>query len=1173
MTFSGEPTSCGFRLFALLVLLAASLNVSIWAQNAARLSGDVVDSTNAIVSGAHVRLVNEETNQVRSTLSNGSGLYLFPEIQPGRYRLEVSLEGFKRFVSTGLKIEVDQQARLDVVLAVGAVEQTVTVDASNDILDTDNGSMSEVVQGRQVEDMPLNVRNTMDLLGLVPGVVPQGGTGGPAIGNNAQYNTNQGVWGNYQIAGSLPGNSSTLIDGISDQEPYLQNYTVVNPTQDSVQEFRVDSNASAEFGGFNGGVISMTTRSGTNRFHGTAYEYLRNKVLNQNYFFDQKNGIAKPQFTQNQYGLAVGGAAIKNKTFFFFSWEAFSQRTAQPETLTVPTALMRTGNFSEVSNPIYDPCGGTVTAGQGCPNYSGPRTPIPGNVIPTQLIDPTAEALLNYWPAPQLTGIVNNYLTNAASGSNSNEYVARVDHNLTQSQHLFFRYTDMRPNGPAVDPFHTHTGTEYSNNLGIQAVLGYTWTINTKTLFDARLAWIRSDFVYTPDNPFSTSLSQLGPNWSSIESQFEFLQTPPVTISGGYTSTDVIEPMDGAQTHHMEDGVASASLTRIQGANTLKFGGSYRKGHRFPALVIGNESGSFSFDNGFTAATPNSTGTSGYGFASFMMGYASGGSWGYTNPVDEILSSWAIYGTDIVQIRRLTLNLGLRWDQPGATKEGKNLDGVLLLNAPDPLGSIVNPVTQESQQLTGQYTLVDTAAYPSVYERYRQWDILSPRFGFAYDVGHNTSIRGGLGIFFLPSGISGLGPRSAPSNTSTTTMAASLNGGLTPNAVLSDPLKGTTFIYPIDRNVSELSSLEGQDFGATLPNLAFAYSEQWNLNIQHKFGTNAVAQLGYDGQRGLHLEQLFPSEDQIPDQYDSLGSALLNPVANPFYGVLPAGSGPLAGPTVPLGQLLRPYPQYEGLGANFDMKRPLSYNALLASFQERFKGGGTLLASYSFQKQLSSTDSTFGFFADQQWGFPQDWTNPRGDYSETSFDIPNRLVVSYVTDLPFGRGKRYLNSLNGVGDKVISGWGINGISTFQSGFPLYLQALPTVLSTNFGAGSPRPNVTPGCKKSVGGSAGSRLSEWFNTGCFSQPSAYGFGKESRTDPHVRSQGRDNWDFAATKTTSIHEALSLEFNAEFFNLFNRTEFSIPGATVGTPTFGVVSGQSNEPRLIQFALRLRY
>jgi len=328
-----------------------------------------------------------------------------------------------------------------------------------------------------------------------------------------------------------------------------------------------------------------------------------------------------------------------------------------------------------------------------------------------------------------------------------------------------------------------------------------------------------------------------------------------------------------------------------------------------------------------------------------------------------------------------------------------------------------------------------------------------------------------------------------------------------------------------------------------------------------------LVEAAYAGSRGVHLMQSSQQVDQLPDQYLSLGARLQQQVTNPFYGLISTGT--LASPTVAQGQLLRPYPQYNGVSIIGTANGNTIYHALHMKLEKRFRAGGTVLAAYTWSKIISDTDTLTGWL--DATGTFQDFNNRRAERSLLGTDVPQHLVVSYVLDLPVGKGKTFLGNVSGFAGKLVSGWGLNGVSTFQTGFPLGLTT-STNLTNSFGGGS-RPNVVYGCHASISGSAQSRLSQWFNTSCFTAPPAFTFGNESRLDPTLRAHGINNWDFALFKTTQFKERVGLQFRTEVFNLFNRVQFGTPNLAVGNPSFGVISSQANNPRLIQFALRLLY
>lgn len=1159
------------RIYSLGLLLA-SLTFTAWAQDAATIHGLVTDPSGAVVGGATVTASSLDNRAVRSTLTNASGLYAIPQLPPGQYELRAERAGFQTVVRNNVNLTTGETANIDFALQLGAANVTVNVAADTQLLDTAGSSLSTVVQGRQIEQMPLNGRNVLNLVTLVPGVIPQGSSQGSPVGNqNGGAFSQPGGIGNYQIGGGFAGQSVIYIDGAPDNMLLQNNYVSLDPSQDSIQEFRVETNnVSARFGGFNGGVINMTTHSGSNQFHGTVYEFIRNKVLNGNNFFNNRNHIPRPAFTQNQYGASVGGPIVKNKAFAFINWENFSLREGEPLVLTVPTQLMREGNFSEQPNPIYDPCGGTVAAGgQGCPAYTGPRTPFPGKQIPLTRFDPTAAIMLNFFPPPNLPGYVNNYAINSTIGGNYTQATGRVDGNLTENQRLFARYTWWHLNNPPNDPFHNGTGDPAQNNRSQQAVLGYTYAINPTTVLDVRLSWLYLHYYLTDQEGIDEA--QFGPAWAALGQQMEFHILPEPNITGGYTNSTILASRN-FQEHNFEDSTAFASITHIIGRHNVEFGGEFRTGKRFPALNVFNGSGQFFFNNGLTAETLAAQGSTGYGLASFVLGYAGSGSIGENQPVDHLLTAQGYYLLDNYQLsKKLQLNLGLRWDSPGAIRERNNLDSVFLPGLADPLGSFVNPIRGTQQQLVGQVVLVDSPQYPSRYERKQDAGLFSPRMGFAYALNPTRVVRGGYGISFTRTIGTDVGPRLSPINQATTTMVTSLNGGVTPANTLSDPFPDTTLNKPAGRNQAALSRLtEGLGFNQMVPFQPWSYAQSWNLSLQQEFSRSSVFTLSYAGSAGIHLSRNGGYNlNQLPDQYDSLGSQLLTATANPIAGRV---TGALNNPTVPLGQLLVPFPQFQGIAAAQTFAGQSNYHALQSSFQQRLGAGGTFLASYTWSKFIDNVDSLSSGFLDPQIGVSQDYTDLKADRSESSFGAPHRFVGSYVVDLPVGRGKRFLQSPGAVTDKLVSGWQVNGITTFQQGYPVPIIAQGTVLQSSFYAGAPRPNIVPGCAKGIGGAQQAKLARWFNTSCFTQPSGYGFGNEPRTDSQVRDSGIDNYDFALMKTTPLFtERVRFQFTTEVFNLFNRVQFGPPGAQLGTGSFGVVSSQYNQPRLIQFAGRI--
>lgn len=1141
--------------------------------------GTVTDQSQAVIAGAHVTLTNTGTADVRSDQTDANGNYQFVNLVPGEYRIDIDNPGFKHLTHDQVQVQVQAAVRINAALELGAVGQTVEVTGQAALLQTETSSLSQVVEGRTVQEMPLNGRNVLNLVALVPGVVAQGGS----LGNPT--NQNISAWGNYQIGGGFGNQSATFLDGAPLNTAYNNAVDLV-PTQDSIQEFRVQTNnLGPEFSRFAGGVINMTTKSGTNDFHGTAYEFLRNKVLNSNTFFNNRSGIATPAFTQNQFGADLGGRAIKDKTFFFVSYEGFRLRQGNSILTSVPTAAMRNGDFSNLRNssgaliPIYDPlttCGylGNPACASG---QQVLRTPFANNMIPLSRFDPTAQILKSLWALPNLPGQqftnVNNYAINAPQGGNNDEFNGRFDQIVSDKQRVFGRYTRWTDLNLPVDGYAAaqkaaglpQTGTTVDWQT-VQAVLGDTYTFTPNTVADVRLSLLRFTYNSVPQSFGISTLTQFG--WpASLNNVETWNQLPYPTVQG---FPDFGQEVTGITANNVF--TFAPSLVHIKGRHTIKAGMDLRVS-QFNFGKSNQAGGVFNFDNIFTSANPVAPGSSGYGFASFLLGYgATGQLSGVTGSpnglqTDALTASQfkyqGYYVADTFQAaKRLTLNYGIRWDIPGAYTERYNRATFLLPNAVSPLAQ------QTGLPVTGELGLVDTPQSPGGRGiTVNHWKLFAPRLGLAYRLTDKTVIRTGYGIFFLPSDLYfSSAPWSSPINMITTPWVSTLNGGYTPYATLSNPFPNG-ILQPPGRNANYQSLLYGTSVSSPIADQRYPYVQQWNFNIERQITDTLMVEVAYAGSRGVHLIAASGQLNQLPDQDLALGKNLQQQVPNPFYGLISTGT--LAQPTVQQGQLLLPFPQYTSVSATTPSNRDSTYHSMQMKMEKRFHGGGTVLVAYTWAKIIGDTETVTSWL--DPTGTIQDYNNLRLERSLSGSDVPQHVVISYVNDLPIGKGHRLLGNVSGVADKVVSGWGINGVTTFQAGTPLGFSSA-TNITGSYNGGS-RPNVIAGCDKSISGSATSRLNEWFNTACFTATPAFTLGSEGRFDPNLRTQGIDNWDFAVFKTTSITERIRLQFRTEFFNLFNRVQFAPPGLTQGNPSFAVVSSQANSPRLIQFALRTSF
>jgi outer membrane receptor protein involved in Fe transport len=1131
--------------------------------------GSVTDQSGAVVPGAQVSLKNTSTNATQTATTSASGTYSFVNLNPGSYSVTVSKTGFQSFTQNAVDVQIGGATRVNTTLPVGGAGETITVTAAPAQLQTDSPSLGGVVEGQQVVESPLNGRNVNNLLDFVPGVIPGGGTQGSTMANGGSGNFQAGgqtqaiAYGNYQIGGGFSGQSLFFIDGVGSNIAENNVNTLV-PTQDAVQEFRVSTNdVSAEFGGFAGGVVQISTKSGSNDFHGNAYEYFRNTALDANDWFSNHTGLGKSPLHQNQYGANLGGPILRNKVFFFFSWEHESLISASPINATVPTTAELNGNFAGDPQIIFDP-----TTGK----------PFPGNIIPSNRIDPTALTILKL-ETPNESRVTQkpyttNFFASAPIEGYQDQYNARVDLNPTQNDSIFARYTYWNPHNGDSDPFGTKTGAGPTGNYTQQGVLGENHVFNPTTIAELRLSYLENyNFQYPLSNGFDMSL--ISPNYGKIQSESQNKQglLPGLGIQGYGIGAELSQ----LYWNNNVWGI-SGSITKILGKHTIKTGAQWRQ-------VLwenyGNSQGLGMGASPFYTAASATDAVDGNALASFLLGIPSNAGISSVGTWHAFLHNYAFYVTDTFQAtKNLTVNAGLRWEQPGAYSEENDLDTVLQPNASVSIGgvnSIKNPVTGMSVPLTGQLAFVNSPQYPSRREEDLHWLLFSPRLGFAYRLTPQTVVRSGYGISYLPAELTADSPGNSPINSAGTSISNTVGQPLL--TTVDNPLPNGINL-PSGRTQAGLDAALGLGIGGRIPNQAYGYAQQWNLAVERELDSKSTVTVAYAGAKGTHLvlsggfTGTGLNLNQLPDTYHSLGSALLTQVQNPFYGVLPAGTT-FGAPTIAEGYLLSPHPQYQSVNQVVPRYGNSTYNALQASYSRHFSHGGILQAAYTWAKLLSDTDNTSSF-QDGQGGLGtiQDNTNLKAEKSVSLQDVAQNLVINYGLDLPFGRGEMYLSNIHGVTDAFIGGWRVNGITIFRSGIPIALQAAGNGLS-QFGTGPIRPNYTPGCTRKLSGDphSSSRANEWFNTSCFTQPGVFSFGNEDRVDPVMRSEGEANFDFSINKSFAITERVKLKFSSEIFDLFNHAQFALPNSNLSSPGFGRVGQQSNLPRTVQLALRVSF
>jgi hypothetical protein len=1145
--------------------------------------GTVTDATGADIPGAQVTLTNADTNAKITTTSGAGGNFSFLNLTPGAYSVTVSLTGFKAFTQPGIDVTIGGTSRVNAALATGDVSQTVTVEADSAVaLQTDTSSLGGVVEGRQVTESPLNGRNVNNLLDFIPGIIPGGGTAGNTVANGGSGSFQVGTqtqaiaYGNYQIGGGFSGQSLFFIDGVLSNIPE-NNVNSLVPTQDSVQEFRVSTNnVTAEFGGFAGGVVQISTKQGTNKFHGTIYDYFRNTALDANDYFDKQHGLARQPLHQNQYGGNIGGPIIKDKLFAFFSFEREPVTSGGLDTFTLPTTAQLNGDFSAFgpTQILFNPATNAPYACNGVAN----------TLCPNQ-IDPTALKILKL-EFPTVTGnfglnnnTVNNYVGAAPITGAQNEFNARVDYNLGKTDQLFARYTFWNPHNGNSDPLGTGVGAGPTGNTTTEAVVGDNHIFNPTTIADLRLSYLEN---YNFQVPLSNGFNQ-----STINSNYGALQAMQVNNHQGLLPGLGLQNYSGgaelSQLYWLNTVYSiNGSLTKVKGRHTMKVGGI---GRQVLWTGFGNNQGlGLNASNAFTA---NSAGVGGNAIASFLLGIPSSTGISEVATTRAFLHSYGFYAVDTWQVtNKLTLNLGVRWEQPGSYSEVNNNDTVLLTNLATSLPNFTNPVTGASSATVGGLALVASPQYGSRREEALHWQLFSPREGFDYRIDNKTVVRGGYGIAFLPAELTADGPGGSPINSAGTGLSNTPGVTYAGAPTVANPLPNG-INQPLGRNPVALTQLLGQGIGSRVPNQPYGYVQQYNFGFERTLDSKSVLSIAFAGSKGTHLvlSQGYTGTglnlNQLPDQYDSIGgnptagTGLFKQVTNPYAGKFSSG-GQLNQPTVFEGYLLKPFPQYTGVNQAVPRFGASSYNALQVSYKRTFSHGGLVQVAYTYAKLLSNTDNTSSFEDGQGGqGVVQDNTNIKPDWSVSLQDLTHNLVINYGLDLPFGHGQLYLNGANGFVNAIVGGWRLNGITTLHSGLPVPFNYNGTnYLSQYFGSGPIRPNVVPGCNKKVGGSAQSRAANgWFNTACFTAPGPFSFGNESRVDGKIRGGGAANYDLSANKSFKVYGPVTGKFSVEAFNLFNRTQFGAPDSGLGDGAFGKVTSQRNLPRVLQIAARFSF
>jgi len=1125
-----------------IFLLLTLCRVGFGQDTGASLLGVVRDNGGATLNGATVVATNVATNAQTVATSNEQGEYTLLNLNPGTYRLKVTAPGFSGYEQSGIRLDLNQHANQDVTLNIGSVQQTVTVQADVSGLDTESAQVSDEVNGKSLRELPLNARNPYQLVTLVPGFA--GSTGD-------DYNSNS-----FSINGTRQGYTDVLVDGSPAGFPTVNGNSGIGvfPSIDAIGEYRVlAQNYAAEYGRSAGGVVNVVFKSGSNQFHGTLFEFIRNSDLDSNDYFSNLHGKALPAFHRNQFGGILTGPILHDKTFFLVSTELLRQNAFQSVTATVPTDLQRQGDFSQTFGAngqlitIYNPFSTRPN-----PNGAGYiRDAFANNVIPTDLLSKVALNAIAYYPEPNVAGNpvtnANNYFANGSTITQTNAWDVRVDHTLTPKQKIFARYSDRyyssAPNALFPKQDAVAEGLINGEDFARGFTFGHTLALNEKTLMDTRLGFSRTLYNY-----LNTSLGFQASTLGLPGTLDAAGNTPtfPVFSPAGYTGLG----NNGNRHNAFITYSLLSSLTMVRGQHTFKIGFDGRL-IRVNDHESADASGNFSFGTNFTQGQdPNAaSANTGNGIASMLLGTGTGDLiQAYKDDASQSYYFAEYLQDDWRVSHKLTLNLGVRYDLDTPRTERFNR-----MNYFDP--TALSPLAEEVPGLNGGLVFVGTDGH-SRYQYRADTNNLAPRVGFSYSVLPTTVIHGGGAIVYGPSAQAAAGTV-GPYGFRVQNSWVSTLDGITPFNTLDNPFP-SGFQAPPGASAGLLTGVGGQIEGV-LRNTPTPYAIQWDLDIQHTLSRDTTLDVAYVGNRGRKQQQSREGGidfDQLPTSYLSLGSQLESSVANPFYGFISSGS--LDEPTTTRGQLLRQYPQYTSMLPLFLSGGNTQYDALQVRVNKRFNQGLQLQASYVLAKNFDNGTNH------------QDSFNPMRDFAVSSQDIHQRFVASYVYQLPFGRGQQFGSNMSRWEDVVVGGWHINGITTLQGGTPLQISASNSLSGFDFQTLYANTNFH---NASLSGDIHKRLNAYFKTANFSQPAPFTLGNGPAYYDNLRSPSLDSTDLALFKEFSTVENLKVQFRAEMFNAFNHVQFGSPDTGVTDSTFGQITSQANTPRQVQFSLKLLY
>lgn len=1168
-------------LLTLVVLTGARVNAQEFRGS---IAGRVIEASGAAVNNANVNIVNIATNSVTNTTTNESGSFTVLYLTPGRYRVTVEATGFKKSVRQDLEVRVGDKLELDVQLEVGAVTDTVSVTSDAPLLETNSASAGQVIDRRRISELPLSDGNPFVLARLAPGIAY---TGDLLFSRPFDNGGASGI-----VADGAPGGNEFTLDGTPNAASGRR--VAFIPPADAVQEFKVET---ASFDGQQshtaGATVNVTMRSGTNQYHGTGYEFVRNDILSANNFFSNFNKRARDRTRYNRYGGTIGGPVVlprfgiggkpiwtgQDRTFFFFAYEGLKDSFQEPASFTVPTLAMRDGDFSALlpSIVIYDP----ATARQNGARVQ--RDPFPGNKIPTNRFNQVALNYLKFYPLPNATPSdaalgTNNFFSLQPRGDNFHAENYRFDQVISEKQRLFFRYShnsrrESRSNWAGVVNGINPTGN-FLFRINNSGTMDHIYNLGATTVLNVRVGFTR--FVEKDVRQHQGAFNPASLGFSSATAAFfgDASYLPRLDI-GGLSS--IGQDLGGTTAFNIYS--FQPTLTKIAGNHSLKMGYDFRS-YRENGIPTAHAAGQYIFANNFTRQLDNSANVAGgQQFASFLLGIPTGGQIDRnTSRSNQSLYNAPFFHDDWKVSRNLTLNLGLRYEYEGATNERYNRNVFSFdKTVASPIETVAKAAYAASpipEVAVANFNVKGGLLFTTPDNR-QFWDAdknnVQPRVGVAFQISDKTVLRGGWGIYTVPFIISGA---NAPGFSQSTSILPSANVGLSFQATLSNP-----FPFGVDTppGASQgIATFLGRDITFLPRAVPNAQTQRWQFGLQHELRGNWLVEATYVGNKGYDVTTgTFNLINPVPRQYLAASQArdttvinfLSAQVTNPFRNLLP-GTG-LTNATIGRSQLLRPFPEFGNINS-IRTDGSSIYHSGQFKAEKRFSKGYSLLAAYTFSKYIEEVSVLNETDANLERRISRD-------------DVPHRFVASGIYEMPFGKGRKFGSGWNSYVDGVLGGWQLNAIFQWQSGRAIdlagrnvYYNGDASKLAAEITSANADPTrkvfdisgfyfhdaavQTNGVDDPAKQRADSRIALANNIRYF--PSRFS---------SFRGQNLNLWDISVLKKIKVYERLQLELRGEFLNAFNHVQFGDPETNPTNANFGRITSQANLPRNVQIGLKL--